>query len=433
MEDGDADAIEAHLARGDATAAYGVLCNVFAWPNGKRVGVAQFPRVVDLFARTAQAKGAEPLAELAREVVRDPDSPDKLYDLGYALIDAGAPNLAASILWRCLALVGESEEVVCELVSALESALAYADAFAVLDQFPALRARSFLCRYLHAFDAAMTGNLAVARAALPSLVPDSPDTEAMALTLAGIVERADRVGGATPLDATDLRGWHYVLTGTLVAHQSPHGFDEPMHGRYAFLQDSVQRCAFGIARLVPLVRAFGHGIPCIYPAPGRSSEILALAVARATQLPIAPWPAVGVPAPGLVVIYDLAELGTADIARLVPRRERQIVFAHATPWTVDSPVAADIATLLYQTLVPPWGEMMTVDSTTGAVTQGAGDPRPAGDIALDIAGAASLPDADLGADQPERWAALVERAWPPEPGTRSRSWGGGPVASSRFA
>src|SRR4030095_14703342 len=111
---------------------------------------------LELVGKLAARRGAQPLADLAGAAVRDPDSPDRLYDLGYALIDAGAPAIAASVLWRCLALVGNSEEVVCELVSALESAMAYADAFEVLAAQTELRAQSFLCRYLYAFNAAMT-------------------------------------------------------------------------------------------------------------------------------------------------------------------------------------------------------------------------------------------------------------------------------------
>src|SRR4029079_17436559 len=115
-----------------------------------------------------------PVAELASAVGRDPDSPDRLYDLGYALIDAGAPAIAAAVLWRCLALVGEREEVVCDLISALESALAYSDAVAVLEGHAALRARSFLCQYLYAFNAAMAGRLALTRTGLGQLGPAPP-------------------------------------------------------------------------------------------------------------------------------------------------------------------------------------------------------------------------------------------------------------------
>ncbi|MGE5184210.1 MAG: hypothetical protein ACM31C_19205, partial [Acidobacteriota bacterium] len=353
------------------------------------------------------------LAELSGNVVRDPDSPDRLYDLGSARIDAGAPAIAATVLWRCLALVGDSEEVVCELVSALESALAYRDAFAILDDHAALRARSFLCAYLHAFNAAMIGRLDVTRAELSRLAPDSPETTSMRDAIAAIVARADRIAGAAPLDGSDLRGWHYVLTGGLLAHLSPYGFDEPMRGRYAWLQDSSERIATGLDRLAALVA--GLALPCIYAPPGRGNAIVAAAASERLGLPVAPWPAVGTPAPGLIVMYDLADLPVAELSRLVQRRPEQILFAHASPWTHDSPLAPDVTTLLYQSLVPPWRDDSDDDEAARAIARSAG---LAGD--------------ELATDQPERWAALVARAWPPVPGLRARLWAGGPVDSNRF-
>src|SRR5206468_4080371 len=155
----------------------------------------ELPRWLALVVQLATRRGAQPLAELAGAAVRDPDSPDRLYDLGYALIDAGAPAIAAAVLWRCLALVGDSEEVVCELISALESALAYPDAVAVLESHAALRARSFLCQYLYAFNGAMAGRLDLTRQALAQLAPDSEETAGLRDTIRGICERADRVDG----------------------------------------------------------------------------------------------------------------------------------------------------------------------------------------------------------------------------------------------
>ncbi len=429
MED-EAAAIEQLIAEGDDHAAFGRLRTRLNWPTGKTVQTAELPRWLGLVAELAARRGAEPLAELASAAVRDPDSPDRLYDLGYALIDAGAPGIAASILWRCLALVGESEEVVCELVSALESALAYQDALGVLLEHRTLRERSFLCRYLYAFNAAMAGQLALAREALPSLDPDSPEAEVMAGNIAAIIARADRVASATPLDARDLRGWHYVLSGGLLVHQSPYGFDEPMHGRYAWLADSLPRIATGLDRLVELIR--GLELPCVYAPPGRGHEIVALAAATKLGLPLAPWPAVGVPAPGLVVLHDLADLAAADVARLVQRRPDQIVFAHASPWTQDSPVAPDVTTLLYQTLVAPWGQITELDPDTREVRSSSPDLRSVDAIAAEIVGSLGLEAAELAADDPQRWAALVAVAWPPSPGPRSRLWAGGPVPSSRF-
>jgi len=419
VSDDSPEAIAALVEAGDDRAAYARMTSRLAWPQGKILSRLELARYVRQLGVLAQRRDSLELAELAETVVRDPDSPDRLYDLGYALIDVGAPAIAATVLWHCLALVGDSEEVVCELISALESALAYEDARKILEQQAPLRARSFLCRYLYAFNAAMSGDLRTARAV--ELAAGSDDEAALAQTIAGILARADQV------DDRGLRGWHYVLTGGLLAHQSPYGFAEPMRGRYAYLADSLERVAFGLDRLVPLVR----DLPCIYAPPGRNNEILALAAARRLAVDIAPWPAVGVPAPGLVVVYDLAELDPGQLARLVNRRPDQVLYAHASPWTVDSAVSPDVTTLLYQTLTPPWGEGIVVDPATQQISSGAPDTRSIDEIAAAISG--SLPDEDLGADEPERWARLVAQVWPLQPAARGRLWAGGPVPSARFA
>jgi len=416
---------------GDDHAAFGKLRARLGWPGGKTVITHELPRWLGLVAELAGRRGAGQVKDLAIAAVNDPDSPDQLYDLGYALIDAGAPDIAASILWRCLGLVGESEEVVCELVSALESAMAYHDALDVLSEHATLRQRSFLCRYLYAFNAAMSGKLELTRESLPELAPDSPEAEVMAGTIAAIVARAERVSPVTTLDDRDLRGWHYVLSGGLLLHQSPYGYDEPMHGRYAWLADSLPRIATGLERLKELVA--GLDLPCVYAPPGRGHEIVALAASKKLGLPIAPWPAIGVPAPGLVVVHDLAELDEADAARLQQRRADQILFAHACPWTQDSPIAPDVTTLLYQTLVAPWGQISELDPETREVRQSSADLRTPDAIADEIVTSHGLEGEDLAADEPVRWSALVGTAWPPAPGPRSRLWAGGPVPSNRFS
>jgi len=430
MSDDELSAIAGLISQGEEQAAFTRLRTALGWPAGKAIATAELPRWLALLADLATRRGAEPLAEITADVVRDPDNPDQLFDLGYALIDAGAPGVAATVLWRCLALVGDSEEVVCELVSALESALAYPDAFAVLHEHAALRTRSFLCRYLYAFNATMSGRIDVTRETLPSLEASTAEEETMLATLGGFVARAERIAGVLPLDARDLRGWHYVLTGGVLVHQSPYGFDEPMHGRYAWLGDSHARIATGLERLVKLVR--GMHLECVYAPPGRGHEIVAHAVSKKLDLPIVPWPAVGVPAPGLVALYDLAELAPNDVSRLQQRRPDQIVFAHASPWTEDSPIAPDVTTLLYQSLVAPWGETMVVNPETNEVQASPPDERPAEQIAADILQSPGLEAGDLEAEQLDRLDALVARIWPLEPGNRSRLWAGGPVPSNRF-
>jgi hypothetical protein len=431
VSDVELEAIAGLISQGEDQAAFTRLRTSFGWPSGKAITAADLPRWLGLLAELAARRGADPLAEITADVVRDPDNPDQLFDLGYALIDAGAPAVAATVLWRCLALVGESEEVLCELVSALESALAYPDAFALLQEHIALRARSFLCRYLYAFNAAMSGRLDVTRETLPLLESGTPEEDTMIGTLTAFVARAEHIAGMTPLDSNDLRGWHYVLTGGLLSHQSPYGFDEPMHGRYAWLGDSHARIATGLDRLAKLAR--GMQLECVYAPPGRGHEIMAHAVAQKLALPIMPWPAVGIPAPGLIALYDLSELGSNDITRLQQRRPDQIVFAHASPWTEDSPIAPDVTTLLYQSIVAPWGETMIVNPETNEVQTTPADERPAAEIAAEILASPGLDASELEAEQLDRFDALVARTWPLEPGGhRSRLWAGGPVPSNRF-
>jgi hypothetical protein len=146
----------------------------------------------------------------------------------------------------------------------------------------------------------------------------------------------------------------------------------------------------------------------VYAPVGPHHEAVATAVAARLDVPVAPWPAVGTPAPGLIVAYDLADVPSTELARLAQRRPEQILFAHAAPWTRDSPVAPDVTTLLYQFF--------------GAATFVAGD----------LASHRGLAEDDLAADEPARWDALVSRAWPLAPGARSRLWAGGPVPSNRF-
>lgn len=404
----DVAAGELLLAAGNARAALAHVRQHMAWPRGREV--AELPRWLRLLRDVSGALEVKGLVEVADEAVRDPDSPDKLYDLGYALIDAGAPSIAASVLWHCLKLVGESEEVVCELVSALESALAYNDAYVILEQYASLRSRSFLCEYLFAFNAAMSGKLDTTRAVFGRLTPDSPDTEAMLGTIEGIVERAAKIA---PRDAKDLRGWQYVLTGTLLAHQSPYGFAEPMHGRYAWLQDSVERVKTGLERIVPLARAVAA--PCVYALPGRNSEIVAGALAMMLAVPLAPWPAIGIP-DGVIVAYDLADIPGDALGRLSQRKDGQLFFAHASPWTRDSAVAPDVTTLLCESIIEPWKS----------------DERTPESIAADVVASPGLDAEEAACDELERWAHLSSTAWPALPGQRSRFWAGGPVPSNRF-
>jgi hypothetical protein len=419
------------LAEGDAERAFRELRWALTDGHAGDVDAARLADGLGVLARIIVAMGDRELAErcAAASVAIGDDT--ALYELGYQLIEAGLPGIAATVLRRCLALVPGTEAVVTELVAALERDLRYGDARAVLEAHPELRAESFLCRYLYAYDAAMSGDLAVTRAVGPTLVPRDDGERFMAERIAAIVGRADRVSGVCPLDATDLRGWHYVITGGVLLHRSAHGYADGMRGRYAWLQDSLARVRTGLERLRDALAAWGISPPCVYAPPGRDHEVLAAAASLVLGVPGTPWPAVGLPAPGLVVVYDLATVPWRDLERLVDRRPGQILYAHASPWTEDAGVAPDLTTLLHQSLVAPWSERLVLADAAGPRTRPA-DDRPPELIASEVPGTSGLDAAETEHDDLPGLAALIAAAGAPVVGRRERLWAGSPVASNRF-
>ncbi|MBO7941494.1 hypothetical protein JTP77_037185, partial [Streptomyces sp. S9] len=82
------------------------------------------------------------------------------------------------------------------------------------------------------------------------------------------------------LDGTDLRGWQFVLGGTILGTLSPYGFDAGMAGRYAWLQDSPEQCLRGLLRLKAVLEAAGTRPASVSLLPDRGSRILGLAAAE---------------------------------------------------------------------------------------------------------------------------------------------------------
>ncbi len=133
-------------------------------------------------------------------------------------------------------------ELLAELCAALEASQLNAEAVRWLEQSPAARQGSFLLRYLLAWNAAMSGDLARAQNELPTLAPADADERAMQHRISGFIARADTIATASPLDGRDLRGWHFAINGSVLLHTSPYGRDEGMNGRYALIQDNEALC-----------------------------------------------------------------------------------------------------------------------------------------------------------------------------------------------
>ncbi|MBK9031894.1 MAG: hypothetical protein IPL61_11300 [Myxococcales bacterium] len=417
----------AHLAAADPGAAFTEFR--FTLWHPRAIAPDELADALGVLAQILVAMAQGELATRAAHASVHPADVDGLYDLGYHLIEAGLPAIAATVLTRALELAPDSEPVVTELCAALERHLAYGEARRLLERYPALVAERFLCRYLFAYNAVMSGDLEVARRLAPTLVPEDDNHVIMAARIAGFVARADRLAGAAPLDALDLRGWHHVISGGVLLHRSPHGLDTPMHGRYAWLQDSYDRIATGLAVLAEVLACWRWTPACVYAPPGRGHEAVALAAAARFGVAVAPWPMVGAPAPGLVVIHDLSELAPADLVRLRERRPAQLVYAHAACWTDDSAIAPDVVNLVHQSLVAPWDARLALPPDADGPRRSAPDERAAAALAEAIAAARADDDP---VDEIAAALAVAAVVGPPAPGARERWWAGGPVPSNRF-
>ncbi len=380
------------LAAGDARGAFGALRWPLSYPAADLRESARWGEAFQLFAQIAAELAGEELSKLARGAVEAPQDAQAHFDLGYELIEAGLPEIAATVLLRAHELEPDTLLVTTELAAALEASGLNHEAVRLLKEAGPVVHESFVPRYSLAFNTLMTGNVREAQSLLPdaSLIEeDDPHAETfrfMRVNLSAMLDRARAIRGASTLDDRDLRGWHYVVNGSVLLTLSPYGFDEGMQGRYAYMQDSSSNCLAGIRSVEGVLKAWGRRPECIFALPERGSTALALAAGSALAIPVEPWPLDGTDQPGLLVAYDLERLAPEVLDTVAQHRPGQILWSHITTWTHRSPVAADLTTSLVQINVAPW------DERTRFVPGGEPTREPAStaspeDLARDIVGA----------------------------------------------
>jgi hypothetical protein len=365
-----------------------------------------------------------------------------LYDYGYACLERGACYLAVRPLARALELAPDAAPVLSELVTALEHDGQHARAVAVLEEHePTMRWQH---RFQYVYNAVMAGSLDKAADGFGRL----PEPEDTAWTPARekvrrMLARARVAQAVSPLDRQDLRGWHYVLTGGVLASLSPYGFNGGMTGRWAYLSDSADGCAAALQRLRLILDAADTAPRSVALLPDRSSQILGVAAAVILGLPSADFDPGTPAAHSLVVAYDLTKTDPDAVAALRHRAPSQIVFERATCWTDPPHVTADVNGLLAQTIIPPWASHLRFldDGTAG---QGPADDRPVQAVAAEITGATPQPDQGDGSTPPDPDDDLrhfMEAVTAPDARERDGNWLGGireyipdtgPVPSSRF-
>lgn len=427
------------LASGDVS---GLLRHLRA--EGDAVPLGEMARLV---AGAGRLAGLEDLAQAAAaaEAADGSGAQDvqALYDFGYACIERGAAYLAVRPLARALELAPVAAPVLSELVAALEHDGQHGRAVAVLEAHESVM--NWQHRFYYVYNALMAGDLDKAGEGYGRL-PEPADAAWIPARskVRRMLARAGIARAVTSLGWQDLRGWHYVLTGGILASLSPHGFNEGMTGRWAYVGDSAQGCAAALARLRLILDAAGAAPGSVALLPDRSSRILGTAAAATLGLPAADFDPGQPAAHTLVVAYDLTKTDPGAVAALRERGPGQILFERATCWTDPPRVTADVSGLLGQVVVSPWaGQLRRLDD--GTVGQGPADDRPAEAVAAEIARARPEPDQGDGSAPPDSGEGLrrfVEAITAPGVRERDGGWLGGvreyvpdagPVPSSRFA
>ncbi|MEU4348121.1 hypothetical protein [Streptomyces sp. NPDC023838] len=389
--------------------------------------------------RAAKAAGFDDLDRAAKAVAARPDDDRALYDFGYACIERGLSFLAVPALREVLTRNPGALRVMRELVAAYERENRHGEAVELLARHESGFA-DWPDRYLLVFNAVMAGDLALANrqhALLPD--PEDPMWLPALQRQRRTLERAASAGPVSALDRTDLRGWQFVMGGTVLGTLSPFGFGAGMNGRYAWLQDSYDQCLQGLLRLKSLLDAAGVRPRSVSLLPDRSSRILGLAAADVLGLPAEPF------APGredtVVIAYDLNELAAADegpeiLGQLQERVPGQVLHEHASSWTDPPVITADSVALLHQAVVAPWDGQLRA-GTDGEAERTEADERPEALIAAEIVGAdpsAAEGDGESPADPDGRFTefvAAVRDTW--LQGERTGLKSTGPVPSNKFA
>ncbi|MGC4116215.1 MAG: hypothetical protein QM765_16885 [Myxococcales bacterium] len=428
------------LAAGDARKAYAAFRPAVEYPCALQAA-ADWTTALSTLADLAKVLGGSPIAEKCAAAASAPEDVDKLYAAAFELYEQSQYGIAAALLARANALAPGQPKLVNELVCNLEALLLSAEACKVLRE-SGVTGRDPLSGYLLGFNSIMSGDLATPRSLLPELRKvQNPQLAFMVDSLDGMLLRADALAGVCKLDERDLRGWHFVLNGALLLHLSPHGLDQPMRGRYAYVSDSYGLIHEGIGRLGAALKAAGITLAAVTSPPGRSHEIVAAAAAKMLGVPAVGWEARASKTPCLVAAYDLDALGDVELMKtLRDHTPGQLLWAHASCWTNPFPFAADLTTFLYQTNAAPWAEgRLQVDPTTKQVRPSAADPAPVEELARRIAEAHPPTDSlpDVGAlETLARACAKVQGPHAPgflrNDGQRLRQRAGSPVPSAFF-
>jgi hypothetical protein len=428
------------FARGDAQGAYRQLSMLFTSGPDPLAAPGALGEAVALLANVARSFGDAALAGKLDACARRPEDPKALYDIAYDFYEQRQFAASSALLYRANALWPGQAPVVAELAGSLEHQLRYGEA-ALVVELSGLTNEP-VCAYLNGFYRLMTGDLDVPRERVHILASATePTLVFMREALVGMLARADAVRAAgIALDDHALTAWQGVLSGSVLLHSSPHGYPDPMRGRYAYVSDSPALEREGLERLKAVLATRQELPKRVVAAPDRASRILATAAAALFDVPRTDWSASDV-APGLVVAWSLETVGDDEfVTAMHDHRAAQPLFVHASSWTEPFAYAPDVTTLLHQSVTNPWtGGAPHIDPQTNQVAASPPDERNEQVIAQEILVAEIAEPSTTALAEVVNLARALDTVPAPQRGGLGRASGkrlhqraGGPVPSNKF-
>lgn len=431
------------LLANDPQGAFACLRPNLTYPS--ELGAEDWSEHMELLAQIFKALGADALGPLLEDAAEHPNDVPVLYEAGWALYEESLHDLAATVLGRANRLEPGHTQVLTEFVANLEALHLFAAAAELLESSALVpgedRRGDPWCSYLLVYNRLMNGDVRLAREWAQRLPhTEDPELRDAIDALKGMLVRALVLESSAELGSTDLTEWHVVLNGCVLLHEAIEGFDDGMHGRYAYVADRAQLIRAGIDTMKAILDSMGYQPTRVVAAPDRASRILAIAAAEVLGLPWEEWtPPMGSP-DGLVVVYDLGGTDSTEfLEALREHREHQVLWSHASSWTEPFAYAPDFTTFLYQISRTPWeGGGIRVDPETGDVSTTEADERDEAAIAADIVQAEPEPGrkpikslleiVERCRVLPQAIAPGLNRRWGPRLQQRS----GSPVPSARF-
>jgi len=309
-----------------------------------------FVAMLEEFREAARLIGSLELVQTISAGIRAPDDPVVLRTVAGALADHAVHDVAFTALLRAHFLDRSNAETLASLgKEALDEGVSNIAA-TLMGDAPSVLAENFDCRYSYALNLIFAGDPDRARDI--DLSGDGDRALVAREHVHDMLRRVDLARTVTGLGSEDLRGWHFVLTGSLLAVLSNPPDDSGMNGRFGAVADTHPLCREGISRLAALLEKIEVRLRQVITLPDRASRIMAAAAGELLDLPVVEFDDKEMP--GLLVAYDLDTVPAALKDALLFKRPDQVLFVHRCDWTSPPTVGPDIVTMLTAENVSPW-------------------------------------------------------------------------------